>query len=414
MTEEDRQNYALLRYGIIAPAVTNMLPEDQTLKKFFEDAADKTYTLNGKEQKFHATTIERWYYAYKNHGFEALIQQPRSDNGASRKIDAEIEARIREIKTASPRIPATEIHNTLVNEGLITANEISLSTITRCVSRIVMEVKLPVTDEMRRYERPHINEVWCGDSCVGPKIKIGDMKMKQRLYIIALLDDASRLVPRAMVFHHDNFNSLLTVMKSAVRRYGVPKVWNFDNGATYKNRQMQLLAARIGSDVHYCRPYTPTQKAKIERWFRTLRDKWLATTDLNKFTTLEEVQASLDRFVDNYNRTVHSSLNGKTPEERFFSEPECIRRLPEEDIDKFFLLEGERSVSADGVISIDNVEYEVDSSHAKNRVKIRYTPDMSSIYVVEDDNSLKPIRQLNKQENSKVKRKKVYLSGGDD
>lgn len=22
---------------------------------------------------------------------------------------------------------------------------------------------------MRRYERPHINEVWCGDSSVGPK-----------------------------------------------------------------------------------------------------------------------------------------------------------------------------------------------------------------------------------------------------
>ena len=139
----------------------------------------------------------------------------------------------------------------------------------------------------------------------------------------------------------------------------------------------------------------------------------MATTDLNQFSTLEEIQASLDRFVDKYNRTVHSSLKGKTPEERFFSEPNCIRRLSQEDIEKLFLLESERTVSPDCVITIDNVEYEVDSCHAKKRVKVRYTPDMKAIYIVEADDSLTPIRLLNKQENAKVKRKKVYLSGGE-
>ena len=416
MTEEYRQNYALMKYGIIAPAVTNMLPPEQNLKEFFEDAAKKMYTgPNGKQMTFHSSTIERWYYAYKNHGFDALIQRPRSDSGTSRKIDEEIEERIKAIKKESPRIPSTEIINKLIDAGLIVPNELSLSTVTRCVNRIVWEENLPVNNEMRRYERPHINEVWCGDSCVGPKVKLEGLK--RRLYVQALLDDASRLVPRAMIFYQDNFNCLLQVMKSAVSRYGVPKVWNFDNGGTYKNRQMQLLAARTGSDVHYCHPYTPTQKSKIERWFRTLRDKWFATTDLNQFSTLEEIQASLDRFVDKYNRTVHHSLDGKTPEERFFSEPECIRRLPQDDIDKLFLLEDERSVSVDGVISVDNVEYEVDSRYAKRRIKIRYTPDMKTIYVVESgDNgdTLTPIRLLNKQENAKVKRKKVYLSGGDE
>lgn len=416
MTDENRKDYALLKYGIIAPAVTNMLSDGQSLQGFFREAAEKTYTgPNGKQMTFHPSTIERWYYAYKNHGFDALIQQPRSDSGKSRKIDDELEERIKILKTGSPRMPATEILNKLVEEGLVAPYDLSLSTVTRCINRIVWEDKLPVSDEMRRYERPHINEVWCGDSCVGPKVKLDGQK--RRLYVLALLDDASRLVPRAMVFHQDNFNSLLQVMKSAVSRYGVPKVWNFDNGGTYKNRQMQLLAARTGSEVHYCHPYTPTQKSKIERWFRTLRDKWLATTDLTQFSTLEEIQASLDRFVDKYNRTVHSSLKGKTPEERFFSEPECIRRLSQDDIEKLFLLESERTVSPDCVITIDNVEYEVDARHAKKRIKVRYTPDMKAVYVVEaDDNgdTLTPIRLLNKQENAKVKRKKVYLSGGDE
>lgn len=30
---------------------------------------------------------------------------------------------------------------------------------------------------------------------------------------------------------------------------------------------MKLLAARIGSTVHYYQPYSPVQKTKIERWF---------------------------------------------------------------------------------------------------------------------------------------------------
>ena len=82
-------------------------------------------------------------------------------------------------------------------------------------------------------------------------------------------------------------------MKSAVSKYGKPKVFNFDNGAAYKNRQMELLAARIGSVIRYCRPYTPTQKAKIERWFRTLKDQWMASLDMRDFHTLEELRGSL-------------------------------------------------------------------------------------------------------------------------
>ena len=39
---------------------------------------------------------------------------------------------------------------------------------------------------MRRYERPHINEVWCGDSSVGPRLTMPDGK-KHRIYIIALM-----------------------------------------------------------------------------------------------------------------------------------------------------------------------------------------------------------------------------------
>ena len=412
MDEEKKKAYALMRYGIIAPAICHTLPEGVTTSEFLHEAAAQTYKdPDGRDRVFSPSTIERWYYSYRKGGFDSLFPESRSDCGQSRKIDDEINEAIRFIKKEHPRMPATEIYKSLCKNGIIANGQISLSTLTRCINRIKVETDLPSGNEMRRYERPHINEVWCGDSCVGPKI-IQD-NGKKRIYIIALNDDASRFVTGALATYNDNFVSLMSLIKSATMKYGVPETFNFDNGKSYRNNQMDLLAARMGTSIHYCHPYTPTQKAKIERWFRTLRDKWLSTVDLSSFKNIDLVQKSLDDFVLDYNKTIHSSLNGKSPEERFFSESGRIHRLKEENCDKIFLLEITRRVSVDCVISVDNVEYEVDSKYAGRRITLRYSPDMSDIYVVEADGILTPVRLLNKQENAEVKRNKVYLSGGD-
>jgi hypothetical protein len=266
---------------------------------------------------------------------------------------------------------------------------------------------------MRRYERPHINEVWCGDSSVGPYLRTNDGK-KHKIFIIALIDDASRFIVGIDIFFNDNFVNLMSVMKSAVAKYGRPQMFNFDNGSSYKNKQMELLAARLGSIIHYDQPYTPTQKAKIERWFRTMKDQWMAALDIRDFHSLDELRGNLMAYVNQYNQSVHSSLKGKSPQDRFFSEPERIRRLSEEEIDHNFLLEIERRVSADSVITIDQVEYEVDCRFAKQRIRLRYSPGMEEIFIVESDGTLTPIRLLNKQENAFVKREKIHLCRGDE
>ena len=63
---------------------------------------------------------------------------------------------------------------------------------------------------------------------------------------------------------------------------------------------------------------------------------------------------------------------------------------------------------------LDQTAYEVDYRFAKQRITLRYTPDMKDIFVVEADGSLTPIHLLNKQDNSFVKRDKVRLAGGED
>ena len=133
----------------------------------------------------------------------------------------------------------------------------------------------------------------------------------------------------------------------------------------------------------------------------------MATLDMRDFHSLEELRGSLYAFVQQYNQSPHSSLRGCSPQDRFFSEPEQIRRLSEEDIRQNFLLEIERRVSADSVIVIDQIEYEVDYRFARQRIRLRYSPDMKDIFIVEADGTLTdPASQQNRKRIDK-KRKRL-------
>lgn len=404
MTNEEKDKIILFRYGVIAPLVsgsTNCCSNNQ----FFVQESEKVrVSPKGVKIKVSSSTIERWYLSYKKYGIDGLTPQRRTDIGLSRKIDQDIIDRIKDIKLRSPRLPSTEIHRIIISEGVDMAN-ISLSTVNRIVNRIKANNLFIPKDELRRYEREHINEVWCGDSCVGPYLYEKDKKV--RLHIVALIDDASRLVVGAKLFRNDNYVNLLSVLKSSMIKYGKPKMLNFDNGKPYKNKQVDLLSARVGFVIRYCEIHKPIQKAKIERWFRTLRDHWMAKINYNDFKSLEEYQASLEEYVKRYNQTIHSSLEGKSPMERFLTEIDYIIRMPINKIETDFLLEITRKVSVDNVIKIDDKEYEVeDIFYANKRITIRYDSEMKNIYLV-DNEKLAPIKLLNKKENSFRKRQKI-------
>ena len=414
MNQEKKQAIALMRYSAIAPLITGLSDDYESLTAFFNNASVKgVIHPDGTVKHYAPGTIEKWYRNYKEAGFDALIPTGRVDQGKPRKLDDDLQEQIRYLKTNYPRMSASAIYRQLRDNGSIKNGEVSESTVNRYINLIAVQMKTTTNQDMRRYERAHINEVWCGDSSVGPYLKTSDGK-KHKVYIIALIDDASRFIVGIDVFFNDNFVNLMSVMKSAVAKYGRPGMFNFDNGSSFKNKQMELLAARIGSVIHYDQPYTPTQKAKIERWFRTMKDQWLSSLDIRDFHSLDELRGNLLAYVQNYNQTVHSSLKGLSPQDRFFSEPDRIRRLSDEEIENCFLLELERRVSSDSVIVIDQVEYEVDYRFAKQRIKLRYSPDMKDIFIVEADGTLTPIRLLNKTENAYIKREKIHLCRGED
>lgn len=411
MTLDQKQQTALFRYAVIAPLVTGTAQPGISNRAFFRQAAEKSYpSQDGAQKKLSASTIEKWYFAFQKGGFDALLPSGRSDAGKSRKLDDDLQERIRYFKKEHPRMTAAEIFRRLRADGSIHTGEVSQATVERFVRCIMQEEGSAVTKDMRRYEREHINEVWCGDTCYGPFLKTPEGK--KRVYILALIDDASRYIVGADLFFQDKFENLMTVIRSAVSKHGRPGLFNFDNGSSYHNLQMELLAARIGSAVHFNRPYTPVGKAKIERWFSTLKMQYLSCVDMRDFKNLEQFRDDFAAYVRRYNQSAHASLGGKSPQDRFFEEPERIHRLTPEQIEQSFLLEVERRVSADSVVVIGKTEYEVHYRYAKQRIRIRYSPDMEKVYVVEPSGELVPVRLLNKSENAFVKRERVHLSTG--
>lgn len=265
MDEVLRNEIALFRYGIIAPIVTNGETTPQERGKFFRDASEKKYRHpDGRSIKVSSDTVYRYYRKYKAGGFDALKPVGRCDIGKTRKLNDDIVTQILYLHKEYPRLPCTLIYQKLLDTGTITKDTVSLSTVTRYLSRIKEDETVP-GKEMLRYEVKHINEVWYGDSSVGPYLRNGNKRTKT--WVIALIDDASRMVVGVDIFTNDNYVNLLSVIRRAVIRFGKPMTMKFDNGASYRSHQMELLGARMGTSISYAPPRTPTGKAYVKSVF---------------------------------------------------------------------------------------------------------------------------------------------------
>lgn len=411
MTDKEKEAVALFRYGIIAPYVTGNL--DQKPYTYFESVRDKEFTyVDGCLRKVSPTSAVRWYKTYKKEGLDGLKPKGRNDDGNYRKLDDDIRKQIEYFVSEFPRLPAVQIYDKLTANGLVIHKSPSLSTVSRYTNKLKKTKGFINITERRRYEKEHINEVWYGDSAHAMYIyDDNDGSKKKKVYIIALIDDASRMIVGIEAFFEDNFVNLMKVIKQAVSKYGVPHLLSFDNGSNYRSNQMELLAARIGVAINYNPPRTPESKAKAERWFYTLRMQFLSSRKTSDYHSLESFNLDLLKYVQKYNTTIHSSLDGLSPLDRFFKESELIIRKSDEEIERDFVLEAERKVSADSVIVINDKEYEVDYHYQNQKIIIRYTPDLKDIYVVNrKDNTLTPIKLLDKHSNASLKREKIRLT----
>lgn len=413
--EQEKTKKALMKYSAIAPLITGNVNQYESKEAFFRSASEQEFTYDGVTyKKYSAGTIKRWYLEYVNKGFDELKTKQRSDINVSRKLSTDAIEYIHYQVENYPRKPSTIIYQELITEAIVGPKDTSLATVNREVKRKRQLMKKPNQDidkVMARYERENINEVWCGDSSFGPNVTVNGEKRKT--HIIAFIDDCSRFIVGIDIYLNDNTINLINTMKQAVKRHGVPKMFNFDNGSNYKSIDTQETIANIHSSVHYCHPYSPVQKAKIERFFGTMKKQWMSKYNQSS-VSLEQVKEDLLSYVEQYNNTVHSSLNGKTPNQRFFDQADLIKYLDTNEFNEAFMVRFERQASIDRVVTINSIEYELDPIFANKKVKFMATSDYKEIYAINPHTGIKlPVKLLDKTANAKMSRKNFsYTQGG--
>ena len=407
--ESNKNEIALFKYAIIAPLV-NDIYESKSKEEFYRTAASKQYKLpNEKMTTLTAGTIKRWYLEYKRDGFEALKPKSRNDAGYSRKIPNEYIEKIEEIKEKYPHITGKAIYKKLLEEGIINASDVSISSLYRFLNNNKLHEHNQV--ERKAFEMEFANDCWQGDTSHGPIITIDGKKVQT--YLIQLIDDASRLMVGYKFFLRDNALNFQTVLKDAIKTYGIPKRIFVDNGTPYKNMQLKSICASMGIALIHAKPYSPESKAKIERSFRTVKDNFINCKDWNVVNSLEELNKEYNEYIaSEYNSKYHSGIEN-IPRNRFQKDYDKIKFIEsKEEIEKIFLHIEEKPVAADSTIRLRGKDFEVPQKYIKQRILIKYSPeDLSHVYIYNPkEKTLEKIEPVDKIANSKMKRENISYS----
>ena len=358
---------------------------------------------DGSSKKLSFKTLENWEIAYRKYGFDGLLPAIRKDKGCTRALsDTAIEEILR-LKKDFPRLNATQIYHQLIADSFIKP-EVSVSTVQRFIRRHdLRSARNPAMIDRKAFEEASFGCMWQADTCYLPHIT--EDGHKKRVYCIMIIDDHSRLIVGGGLFYNDNAYNFQKVLKHAVSTYGIPDKLYVDNGAPYSNEQLSLICGSIGTVLLHTKVRDGASKAKIERQFRTLKERWLYTLDIDRIPSLDQFDRMLTDYIRSYNTTLHTGI-GSTPMDRFQKSKSHIRHPDSEDwVNECFMNRITRKVNNDSTISIDRVSYDVPMQFIRSRVEIRYLPDdMDSAYILYEDKRY-PIRETDKVANCHTKRK---------
>jgi transposase InsO family protein len=369
---------ALFRYGLIADLLH--LPSGRRLLQAqLREKADREYEIPGSaRRRVAAETLRDWLYAYRRGGFDALKPRPRRDTGHARALPQAVADQLCALKEAHPAFSVAMLITTARQQQLV-APEVVLApaTVHRLLSRqglMARRMEESTTKDRRRFAFDAPNELWMSDVMHGPSVLDVDDRRRHKTYLIALLDDATRIIPYAAFARSETVAAFLPVFERAIRRRGLPKRCFVDNGAAYRSRHLALVCAKLGVTLIHARPFSPQAKGKLERWFRTVRSQLLPTLTDADTRDLEALNRRLWAWIeDEYHYAPHRGLAGATPMDRWAASAAHIQ-LPTSDISEVFLFEEKRKVQQDRTVSLHGVVYEVDAALVGETVTLRYDP----------------------------------------
>ena len=408
---------ALFRLSVLGPLVSRERLGRGELQQIIRELALREYAIPGSRRRLVGEkTIEAWYYAWRKKGIDGLAPKPRADAGVS-KIPPTLQSALLAAKRDNPRRSIRQLRQLMESSGQAAQGALSRSAIHRLLqehglSRMPGSAARP--EERRSFVAEQAGSIWYGDVMHGPAVSVAGRRRK--VYLVSLIDDASRLVAHSAFCLGETALDIEGVLKQAVLKRGLPRKLVVDNGSAYRAHTLQGICARLGIHLIYCRPYAPEGKGKLERWHRTFRDQFLSELDEGRVDGLDDLNARLWAWVEQvYHRTPHGGLDGQTPLARYQRDLPKIRALGQRaaQLDAIFHHRISRFVRKDGTVSYQGNRFEVPYELAGKTIRLVVDPHAETVVGIEDDqgNSLGTATPLDAEANLHRRRRKPDPEG---
>jgi putative transposase len=152
------------------------------------------------------------------------------------------------------------------------------------------------------------NQVWCADITYLPM-------RRGFLYMVAVMDWATRKVLAWRVSNTMEVEFCLEVLEEAMARFGRPEIFNTDQGSQFTSPRFTGLLLKAGVRISMDGRGRWMDNVFIERLWRSLKYECVY---LHAFETGSEVRTGLSKWIGYYNaRRPHSALAGRTPDEAY-------------------------------------------------------------------------------------------------
>ena len=157
-------------------------------------------------------------------------------------------------------------------------------------------------------DRP--NQVWAMDITYIPM-------RKGFVYLAAVLDWGTRRVLSWRLSNSLTTDFCLDAVEEAFRRYGLPEIFNTDQGSQFTSTEFVSLIQGHGIRLSMDGKGRWVDNAFVERLWKSVKYEEVY---LHAYDSVSEARQGLQRYFEFYNqRRPHSSLDGQTPDAVYFN-----------------------------------------------------------------------------------------------
>src|SRR5271165_4355686 len=433
--------WARFRFSVVGLLLSSP-PARGTLQSAIRSLAAMTWShpVTGREARFSAVTIARWYYTarrVRDDPVGALRRAVRKDCGKV-SLAAALAERLHFQYRDHPHWSYQLHYDNLA--ALVKADPLlgplrSYSTVKRYMQahglirkprpqpkghpgEAVAERRRQ-TREVRSYEAAYVGSLWHIDFHHGSLKVLTAGGQWVRPIALGILDDHSRLCCHVQWYLSETAEDLVHGLSQAIQKRGLPRALLTDNGSAMVAEEVTEGLMRLGVVQERTLPYSPYQNGKQEAFWGTLEGRLMKMLDGVAELTLELLNTATQAWVEiEYNRAVHRETSC-SPVERFGRGPDVLRDSPSsESLRDAFRLETKRSQrQSDGTISLEGVRFEIPARYRHFReVTVRYARwDLGRIDLVDGRSGtlLAPIYPLDKAANADGRRAVTQSSGTD-